>query len=96
MFESLQQFSEKFKLSGSVHKLYSILRENQITFGYNSLASDISSQKLAVKTYFNTEINDYTISTVDFTSNRERKPESVVPRAKAYSVRRRNAGTPFA
>lgn len=96
LFESLQQFAEKYKISGSVHKLYSILRENQIAFGYNTLASDISSQKIAVKTYFNTEINDYTISTVDFTSNRERKPESAVPRAKAYSVRRRNAGTPYA
>jgi len=96
LFESLAHFSEKYKISGSVHKLYSILRENQIKFGYNTLASDISSQKLAVKTYFNTEINDYTIATVDFTSNRERKDENSEPRAKAYSVRRRNAGTPFA
>lgn len=95
LFESLADFAKKYKLSGSVHKLYSILRENSIDFELNTIVDDITNRKLIVKTYFNTDINDYTISTVNFNSTVERK-DDVVPRAKAYSVRRRNAGTPFA
>ena len=96
LFESLAHFAKKYKLSGAVHKLYSILRENSIDFELNTIVDDITNRKLIVKTYFNTDINDYTISTVNFNSTVERKNENSEPRAKAYSVRRRNAGTPFA
>jgi len=93
--DNLALFMQEFKLIGSVHKLYSILRENQINFDLADLADSITGCQLNVRTYFHTKLDDYTISTTDFKSTKTREAVTEEPRAKAYTSRRRNAGNPW-
>ena len=66
LYNSINEFVEKFKLSGSTSKLYSALRENKISWDLSKFAESITDSTLSVQTYYNDKMKDYTICTVDY------------------------------
>jgi len=73
LYDSLEDFSKNFKLSGSVSKLYSILRENKSAFDLSKLSESLKGLELKVQSYHNAKLKDYTIATTDFVSNNSPK-----------------------
>jgi hypothetical protein len=69
LYDNLEDFAENFKLSGSVSKLYSILRENKATYDLSDFASSLAGQSLKVQTYYNSKLKDFTVATTDFVSS---------------------------
>ena len=66
LYKDLQDFQANYKLSGSVSKFYSILRENKATFDLSDLSASLQGQTLSVQTYYNQKSSDFTICTVDY------------------------------
>ncbi len=66
LYDNLSDFASNFKLSGSVSKLYSILRENKSAFDLSKFDESLAGQELQVQTYYNDKLKDYTIATTDF------------------------------
>lgn len=66
LYPTLEAFASTFKLSGSVSKLYSILRENKTEFDLSELATSIVGSKLQVQTYYQDKLKDFTICTLDY------------------------------
>ena len=66
LYPTIEAFCNTFKLSGSVSKLYSILRENKTEFVLADLATSVVSSKLQVQTYYQDKLKDYTVCTLDY------------------------------
>ena len=68
LYDNLEDFAENFKLSGSVSKLYSMLRENKTSYILADFANTLKGQSLQVQTYYNSKLKDFTVATTDFVS----------------------------
>lgn len=73
LYGSIKEFVKNYKLSGSVSKLYSALRENKVSWDLSKLSASIKGKELSVQTYFHQKMNDYTICTVDYTPNQAKQ-----------------------
>lgn len=85
-FDSIEDFALNYKMQGSVTKLHSILRENEVKFVLADLSKSLVGQSVQVQTVFNSGNNDYSIVTTDHVSKpdaREFASQTRQPRAKA-------------